>query len=52
VQYKDFAVRWGYRKGEIMEIITTSILVLSFLTILGVDASHKRREFLRKQNNT
>ncbi len=31
-----------------MEIVT-SILVLSFLTILGVDASQKRREFLRKQ---
>jgi hypothetical protein len=31
-----------------MEIIT-SILALSFLTVLGVDASHKRREFLRKR---
>ena len=33
-----------------METIVTSILVLSFLTILVVDSSRKRREYLQKQN--
>jgi len=31
-----------------MEIIT-SILAISFLTVLGVDISRKRQEFLRKR---
>lgn|GEM_PF-1321963 len=32
-----------------METITASVLLLSLLTIFGVDASRKRREFLQKQ---
>jgi hypothetical protein len=38
----------GMVKGAPMEIIT-SILAISFLTVLSVDASRKRQEFLRKQ---
>lgn len=32
-------------------MIITSILFLSFLTVLVVDASQKRREFLQKEHN-
>lgn len=32
-----------------METITASVLLISLLTIFGVDASRKRREFLQKQ---
>ncbi len=32
-----------------MEMIVTSVLVLSLISVFGVDASRKRREFLRKR---
>jgi len=37
---------------EIMELVVTSILSFSFLAVLVVDASRKRREFLRKQGDS
>jgi hypothetical protein len=33
-----------------METIIASILLLSFATVVSVDAARKRREYLRKQN--
>ncbi len=33
-----------------METIVASILVLSLISVFGVDASRKRREFLQKHN--
>lgn len=33
-----------------MQTILPSVIFLSMLVVFGVDASRKRREFLRKQN--
>jgi hypothetical protein len=35
---------------RIMQTILPSVIFLSMLVVFGVDASRKRREFLRKQN--
>ncbi|MBL8061915.1 MAG: hypothetical protein JNK32_02775 [Anaerolineales bacterium] len=34
-----------------METITASVLLISLLTIFGVDASRKRQEFLEKKSS-
>lgn len=34
-----------------MEMIITSILAFSFVTVIAVDTLQKRREYLRKRNN-
>jgi hypothetical protein len=33
-----------------METIIASLLMFSFVTVVSVDATRKRREYLRKQN--
>lgn len=35
-----------------METIFQSVVFLSMIIVFGVDASHKRREFLKKQKRS
>jgi len=39
-----------YINGVFMETILQSVIFISMIIVFGVDASRKRREFLRKQN--
>jgi hypothetical protein len=36
----------------IMETIVQSVIFISMVVVFGVDATRKRREFLRKQKRT
>ena len=38
-----------YPMEIIMETILQSVIFISMIVVFGVDATHKRREFLRKQ---
>ncbi|CAG1014212.1 hypothetical protein ANAEL_04924 [Anaerolineales bacterium] len=36
----------------VMETIVQSVIFISIIVVFGVDASRKRREFLKKRNRT